>query len=127
MLRRFAAATATASAVLAFVSLLVLLLPLPLERFAPVLAVWCVLPAVWGVWAMAAPRDWVPVRLPLWGAILGIAAGVIVLLVLNVPGRVRLLDVPLPYRVAGVVVLTIFYYLLWTVVARIYRALAASV
>lgn len=72
MLRRFAAATATASAVLAIASLVVMALPVPLARFAPLLSLWCVVPAVWGLWAMLAPRDWVPGRLPLWGALLGV-------------------------------------------------------
>lgn len=124
MLCRFAAATATASMVLAIASLVVLALPVPLERFTPLLSLWCVAPAVWGLWAMLAPRDWVPGRLPLWGSLLGVVAGILAMLVLDLPARVRGLPVPLPYRVGGVAVLTVFYYFLWMLVARAYRALA---
>lgn len=126
MLRRFAAATATASAVLAVASLVVLALPLPLERFSPLLSLWCVAPAVWGLWAMLAPRDWVPGRLPLWGALLGVLAGILAMLVLNLPARLSGLPVPLPYRGGGVALLTVFYYLLWMLVARAHRALGES-
>jgi hypothetical protein len=124
MLRRFAAATATASAVLAIASLVVRALPVPLERFTPLLALWCLAPAVWGLWAMLAPGNWVPGRLPQWGSLLGVLAGILAMLVLDLPARVRGLPVPLPYRVGGAALLAVFYYFLWMLVARAYRALA---
>lgn len=125
MFRRFAAATAVAAPTVGIATGIVLLLPgVPLERFTPVLALWCVVAAVWGVWAMLTPQAWVPHRLPLWGAILGVLVGNLVMLVLDLPSRVRGVPVPVGYRTLGVVMLVLFYYLLWVLVRRAYRALA---
>ena len=126
MLRRFAAATAVASSVAAFAGIVVRLLPAPLERFAPVLSLWCILPAVWGLWAMLAPRAWVPQRLPAWGLILGAVAGALAAFVLNLPSRIAGFPVAIGYRVAGWVMLVLLYYLLWMVVRRAYRALSEA-
>jgi len=125
MFRRFAAATAIASAALGVATLVVLVVPgVPLERFAPVLLLWCLVPGVWGLWAMLAPRAWVPERLPAWGAILGVLPGTLALFVLNLPSRVSGVAVPAGYRAVGLVVLVLFYYLLWMLVRAGYRALA---
>lgn len=129
MFRRFAAATAIAAAALAVATLIVLVIVLvrpgvPLERFAPVLALWCMVPLVWGLWAMLTPRTWVPERLPVWGAILGVLAGAVALFVLNLPSRMVEAAVPAGYRAVGLVVLVCFYYLLWMLVRAGYRTLA---
>lgn len=96
----------------------------PLERFAPVLLLWCMMQLVWGLWAMLAPRAWMPERLPVWGAILGVLPGALGLLVLNLPSCVSGLALPVGYRALGVVLLVLFYYLLWMLVRLSYRALA---
>lgn len=129
MFRRFAAATAIASAALALATLIVLVIVLvrpdvPLERFAPVLSLWCIVPLVWGLWAMVAPRAWVPERLPVWGTMLGVLAGAVALFVLNLPSHMAGFAVAAGYRALGLVVLVFFYYLLWMLVRASYRALA---
>ena len=129
MFRRFAAATAIAAAALGVATLILLVIVLmrpevPLERFAPVLSLWCLVPVVWGLWAMVAPRAWVPERLPVWGAILGVLPGVLALFVLNLPSRVAGVAVAAGYRALGLLVLVFFYYLLWMLVRASYRALA---
>ncbi len=129
MFHRFAAATAIAAAALAVATLILLVIVLlrpdvPLERFAPVLSLWCLVPVVWGLWAMVAPRAWVPERLPVWGAILGVLPGVLAMFVLNLPSRVSGVAVAAGYRAVGLVVLVFFYYLLWMLVRASYRALA---
>jgi malate dehydrogenase (oxaloacetate-decarboxylating)(NADP+) len=74
MLQRFVAASATAS--IAFGALALILMPaLPMARTYPLTVVWCFVPLAWGIWALIAPAAWVPKRLPLWGAILGLIAG----------------------------------------------------
>ena len=127
MFSRFAAAIAVAATAVCVASVVVLVIPgVPLERFAPLLALWCVVPLVWGLWAMLAPQAWVPERLPLWGAILGVLAGGLAMFVLDLPSRVRGVAVPVGYRALGVLLLVFFYYLLWMLVRLAYRALTAS-
>lgn len=128
MFCRFAAAMAVASAAVAVLTLLVLVIVLvrpgvPLERFAPVLALWCIVPVVWGLWAMVAPRAWVPERLPVWGTLLGVLVGTLAMFVLNLPSRMAGFAVAVGYRALGLVVLACFYYLLWMLVRAGYRAL----
>ncbi|HKZ52299.1 MAG TPA: hypothetical protein VJ085_03365 [Candidatus Acidoferrales bacterium] len=125
MFCRFAAATAVASALVAIADLVVVVVvPVPLEGFAPILALWCMLPLVWGLWAMVAPRAWVPERLPVWGTILGVLAGALAMFALNLPSRMAGVAVPVGYRALGLVLLIFFYYLLWMLVRSGYRALA---
>jgi hypothetical protein len=126
MFHRFAAATAIASAALGMAALVVLVIPgVPLDRFAPVLLLWCMVPLVWGLWAVLTPSAWVPERLPVWGAILGVLVGALALLVLDLPSRVAGIAVPVGYRILGLVLLVLFYYLLWMLVRLSYRALAS--
>jgi hypothetical protein len=61
--------------------------------------------------------------LPLWGAILGLIAGVLAAFVLNLPFRVLGETVPVTLRGVGVVVIMVFYYLLWMLVRFAYRSL----
>jgi hypothetical protein len=126
MFRRFASATAVAAPAVGIATCVVLVVPrVPLERFAPVLALWCVVAGVWGVWAMLTPRSWVPQRLPVWGAILGALAATLAMFVLDLPSRMLSAPVSVGFRGLGVVALVLFYYLLWMLVRRAYRALTA--
>jgi carbon starvation protein CstA len=120
MIHRFAAATSVAAIIIAAGALGSLLLRLPHEGAWWLTIAWCFVPAVWGVWAMLAPARWVPGRLPLWGAILGLAAGIIVGPVLDLP---RLFGAPNLARWAVLVVAPIVYYLFWLGVRAAYRAL----
>ena len=131
MLARFAAGSVVASVVVGVAALAVLLIALvapevTLEQFAPVLALWCVVQLVWGLWAMLTPRAWFPDRLPIWGAILGVVAGSLAMFVLNLPSRIREEPVSGVLRGIGAAVLVVVYYLLWILVRRVYRALASA-
>lgn len=122
MLRRFAAASATA-AVLVTVAVLILfaVARVPLERASLVLLLWCLAPAVWGVWAIVAPTRWI--ALPLWGALLGLMLATTALVILNLPQRI--FDLPLsPFlRLLGVLLLAAFYYVAWSIVSVVHAAL----
>jgi hypothetical protein len=75
MLHRFAAASAVASVIIAGGAIVSLLPPRWPAADARVLTTgWCFVPLAWGLWAMLAPARWVPRRLPVWGAILGLVA-----------------------------------------------------
>ena len=127
MFQRFAAASAIASMALGLAALILLVSSgLSFQRFYPVTIMWCVVPLVWGLWAMIAPHTWVPQRLPWWGAMLGLIAGLFLLFVLNLPSRVFGETVPTLLRAVGVLVLAVFYYLLWILVRLAHRALAAG-
>lgn len=126
MFQRFAAGTAIASLPIALAALAVLLIPmLSLQSIYPVPVIWCMVPVVWGLWAMIAPKAWVPQRLPLWGAILGLMLGLFAGFVLNLPSRVAGQTVPALLRGLGVLFAVVFYYLLWMLVRIAYRSLAA--
>lgn len=125
MFSRFAAAAAVGCVVIALASILAgTVLQLDPMRLEGVLKIWCVVPAAWGVWAMLAPASWVPRRLPLWGAILGVIAGLLALFVLNMPLRVANVDVPFTIRIFALLIAAGFYYLLWLLVRGAYRSLA---
>ncbi len=124
MFRRFAAASAIASVAIGIAALAVSLLPLWIApRFCLLTRVWCFAPLVWGLWAMVTPKSWVPQRLPLWGAILGLVAGLFVMLVLNMPSRIVGVELSAPPRGLAVLILMGFYYLLWMLVRVAYRSL----
>ena len=127
MFYRFAAAAAVASVPIALAAIFAgMVFQLDPVRLSGVLSIWCVVPAAWGVWAMLAPASWVPRRLPVWGAILGVIAGVTALFVLNMPYRAAGVEVSALARVIGLLVAVAFYYLLWVAVRSAYRALAGS-
>jgi len=131
VLKRFASATAVAALVIAFLSgvLFIVSRPAPgwsLEEFAPVIALWCLVPALWGLWAMLTPRAWFPERLPLWGAILGCILGVFGALVLNIPLRMFGVDLPVVYRVIAVGVAMVNYSGFWTGVRGVYLRLTRT-
>jgi hypothetical protein len=125
MLQRFASAAMVATIAIAVAALVILLAPgITLRDASPVLLVWCFAPCVWGLWAMVAPQDWVPQRLPMWGSVLGLIGGVFALFVLNMPQRVLTLSFPASARVLGVLIAAAFYYGMWMIVAMVYRHLS---
>jgi hypothetical protein len=127
MFQRFAAATAVASIVIALAVAVLGLMPgATLSRIYPITMVWCLVPLVWGVWALLVPPAWLPQRLPLWGAILGLVAGSLGAFVLNMPSRLLGVQVALPARAVGFAVMVAFYYLLWMLVRVAYRNLTRS-
>ena len=124
MFRRFDAACGVVSVPLAIAALVLFLVFGSSSRFHLLTHVWCFVPLIWGLWAMATPKAWVPQRLPLWGAILGLILGVFLLLVLNLPSRVRGEELSLALRGFYVPIFAGFYYLLWMLVRIAYRSLA---
>jgi len=126
MLNRFASAAAVAAIVIAFLALVVLILAglgQSLQQFSLIIVLWCLVPALWGFWAMLTPRAWFPARLPWWGAILGCILVVFGALVLNLPLRVFGVDLPVVYRVVVGVIPVVIYYLLWIGVRTVYLRL----
>jgi len=124
MFRRFVSGSAIASIAIALAVLVLLLVHgLAAQRFFSLTAMWCFAPLVWGLWAMIAPSSWLPQRLPLWGAILGLLAGVGAFVVLNLPLRVFGVTAPVILRGVGVVVIGVFYYFLWMLVRMAFRSL----
>lgn len=75
---------------------------------------------------MLTPSAWMPERLPLWGAILGLIAGSLAMFVLNLPSRILGETVPAALRGVAVLVMVLFYYLLWMLVRTAYRSLASA-
>jgi hypothetical protein len=65
---------------------------------------------------MFAPVGWVPQRFPIWGAILGLIAGLLAASVLNLPSRISGETVPATLRGVAVVVSAMFYRFLWMLV-----------
>ncbi len=127
MFQRFAAGTAIASMAIALAALAVLLIPVvSFQSIYPLPVIWCIVPLVWGVWAMISPKSWVPQRLPLWGAILGLVAGVFGAFILNIPSRITGEPLPSLLRGLGVLVAVVLYYLLWMLVRVAYRSLVAA-
>ena len=127
MFQRFAAGTAVASVAIAIAALIVCFAPgLTFERIYPLTVLWCVAPLAWGIWALLTPSSWVPKRLPLWGAILGLMAGSLAAFVLNVPSRFFGTAVSATLRGVAVLVLTLFYYLCWILVRVACRSLVSA-
>lgn len=126
MMQRFASASAVAAVLIALAAGALRLSPVPtLESRYLVTSIWCVLPLACGLWAMLTPESWLPQRLPLWGAILGLIAGLLAVFVLDLPGQVRGEPFPTWLRGIGVLLAIGIYYLLWLLVQRAYRALTA--
>ena len=124
MIHRFAAASAVASVIIACGAFVSLLLPRWPAADARILTTaWCFVPLAWGLWAMLAPARWVPRRLPAWGAILGLVAGIMAGPVLDLPLRLAGLN---GVRWLTIVVGPISYYLLWLLVPIAYRSLCRS-
>jgi len=127
MLIRFAAGSLVACIATAIASAgMLIFFGLNPQRFALILAIWCLVPCVWGLWAMLSPAGWVPRRLPMWGTILGIFAGLMAIFVVNLPYRVLGVALPTIPRAFSVLVAALFYYLLWTMVRMVYKSLSGS-
>ncbi len=127
MLRRFAAGSVVASVAIAMATAVALLiLGLNPERLSLILALWCTVPCVWGLWAMLAPSKCVPQHLPVWGSILGLIAGLMAMFVLNLPFRIFGVALSVTTRAFGVLVAALLYYLLWIIVKIVYEKLAGS-
>ncbi len=94
------------------------------QRFGLILSIWCLVPCVWGLWAMLSPTTWMPRRLPIWGTILGIVAGLLALFVLDLPYRVLGAALPAIGKAVGVLVGAVIYYALWTLVSLVYNRLS---
>jgi hypothetical protein len=125
MVQRFAAGTAVASFVIAIAAVILSVIPgLKFERIYPLTIAWCCVPLVWGVWAVLTPSAWMPKRLPLWGAFLGLFAGLMAVLVLNLPSRFLGEPVSMLVRVMAVLAGTLLYYLMWMLVRGAWRWLA---
>ena len=84
-------------------------------------ALWCFVPLVWCIWAVLAPKEWVPERLPLWGAVLAVIGWLGGVMIVNVPSRVAGLELPVLTRALAGVPLAALYYLLWMAVRAVYR------
>jgi len=126
MLKRFASASTVAAVAAAVAALVVLMFPgIRLAQFSPLLVIWCCAPCAWGVWAMLAPSGWVPERLAIWGAMLGVLVGFLAAFVLNLPLRVFGVATPVAVRAAGVAIIVIFYFIFWRLVGVAYRKLVA--
>jgi drug/metabolite transporter (DMT)-like permease len=127
MFRRFVSGSAIASVGIAIAALITLLVHgLAEQRFYPLTMMWCIAPLVWGLWAMLAPSGWVPERLPIWGAVLGLVAGMMAFFVLNLPLRVLGVTGAGGLRGVGVVVIVVFYYVLWMLVRLAFRSLSTA-
>lgn len=122
LLLRFVAAAAVAAIVIAGAALLVV--AVPALRAYPLTTLWCFVPAAWGLWAMLAPTSWVPQRLPIWGAMLGVVAGLLAAFVLDLPSRILGERVAATLRGLAVLLAGALYYLLWVVARSTYRGLA---
>lgn len=127
MLIRFASGSLVACIAIAIASLSTLVFfGLNPQRFALILAIWCSVPCVWGLWAMLSPSGWVPRRLPIWGTILGIFAGLMAIFVLNLPSRILGVVLPNTTGVFLVLLAGLFYYALWIIVSIVYKRLNGS-
>jgi len=125
MLTRFASAVCVASPAAALATVVALLVAEPRpEALYRLTSLWCIVPAAWGVWAMLAPRTWVPQQLPSWGALLGLLVGTVVIFGLNLPAHFLMDSPPAPMRGLAVLILAALYYCLWLVVRMVFRALA---
>ena len=127
MFQRFAAATAVASVGIAIAAIILSLIPgLKFERIYPITILWCCAPLAWGLWAVLTPAAWMPKRLPLWGALLGLFVGSMAAFVLNLPSRFAGEPVPMLARAMAVPVGILSYYLLWMLVRGAYRWLTGT-
>jgi hypothetical protein len=125
MLTRFASAVCVASPAAALATVVALLVAEPRpQALYRLTSLWCIVPAAWGVWAMLAPRTWVPQQLPSWGALLGLLVGSVVIFGLNLPAHFLRDSPPAAMRGLAVLILAALYYCLWLVVRMVFRALA---
>jgi hypothetical protein len=124
MFHRFAAACVVGSFVIAAGALVGVLAQFPSDGFRVLTLAWCFVPAVWGCWAMLTPPDWVPDRLPAWGAILGVAAGAVAGPLLDLPARFGAPSGAI--RWLALLIGPILYYAVWLLVRSAYRSLSVT-
>ncbi|MGH9521990.1 MAG: hypothetical protein ACRD3E_05620 [Terriglobales bacterium] len=126
MLRRFASAAMIASIAVTCAAVVIVLLPGSVREHAmPILLAWVCLPSIWGLWAMLAPEGWAAEKLPLWGSLLGLFAGVAAVFIVDAPGRLFGLQGNFAARIGIVVAFCGFYYLMWIAVRAVLRSLSA--
>lgn len=124
MLQRFASAATVGTILIAMAALTFSLVnpPRPEARYL-VATVWCVVPVIWGLWAMLMPASWVPRRMPVWGAILGAVAGFVAGTVLDLPARVFDAPASTGLRIGILILAVVLYGLFWMLVREMYTAL----
>lgn len=127
MFRRFASASAIPAIAIPIVLLVIVLThTLTVPKAYPLTTLWCFAPLVWGVWAAIAPKSWVPQRLPIWGAILGLFAGLFGTFVLNLPHVLFDHELTMTWKLALVAGLVVLYFILWVFVRAGYRSMSGS-
>jgi len=127
MFRRFASASAIPAIVIPIVLLVIVLThTLTVPKAYPLTTLWCFAPLVWGIWAAIAPKSWVPQRLPIWGAILGLFAGLFGTFVLNLPHALFDHELTILWKLALVAGLVVLYFILWVFVRAGYRSMGGS-
>jgi hypothetical protein len=125
MLVRFASAALVVCVAIALAAAVIsVLMPVPPEKLFPLLTFWCIAPVAWGIWAMLAPGSWVPRLFPLWGAFLGVIAGVLCEFVLHLPTVVLGFHFSVLESLLAVLVMAGFYAALWLLVGLAYRSLS---
>ncbi len=127
MIQRFSSASAVVCVVIALAALGLRLTSLSnLEGLYLITTIWCLLPLVWGLWAIVIPISWVPHRLPLWGAILGVIVGLVVVVGLDMPYPLSGQTLPVYLKIVAVLLAVVLYYVLWMLVRAVYRSLAGN-
>lgn len=122
MLRRFASAGVIPALVIPIILLVIFLTrTLTVPKAFPLTTLWCFASLIWGVWAILAPKSWVPQRLPIWGAILGLLIGMFALFVLNMPHVLFDMDLGTASRAGLVAGMIVLYFFLWILVRAVYR------
>lgn len=125
MLRRFASAVSVASVAIFVATIILQFIPdFPIDSRYLLTTIWCLIPLVWGLWALLIPKSWLPKLIPLWGAILGLILGMIAIFIIDIPMQVQ--DEPISNVLRGVLIIlaTILYYLLWLLVRWMYALIS---
>lgn len=127
MLRRFASAGVIPALAIPIILLAIFLTrTLTVPKAFPLTTLWCFAPLIWGIWAVLAPSSWVPKRLPIWGAFLGLLVGLFAMFVLNMPHVLLDADLSVVWRVVIVVGIVVLYFILWMLVRAAYRSLSSA-
>ncbi len=127
MLRRFASATVVPALAIPIILLAIFITrTLTVPKAFPITTLWCFAGLIWGVWALLAPSSWVPNRLPIWGAILGLLIGLFALFVLNLPHVLFDVEVSVGSKLGLVAAMIVLYFFLWMLVRAGYRKLGGA-